>query len=255
MTSTWLTRNLELLWRIGVEHRETLMVQHMAEYGLTERPPIQNVYRDLIGEIQRARIIDAPLPMDRYAQTELDRKGRAEITLNSLIGRMPGVKDEHGIAHVGAWHESIHILVDVERREIPPLTDLTSGLEGSTSSPLLCEVPEESLRRWNLREQAIDAAALAAAVADADLRRCTNYLKFLRLAAQGDDMGSEGWRLLAWIATAIGVNRTALRRYFEQHGICRFTQEGGTPRLIGTQQPFGGFVCLEPESASIRSIA
>jgi hypothetical protein len=254
VTSTWLTRNLEPLWQIGVEHRETLMVQHMAEYGLTERPPLQNVYRELIGEVQGARIIDAPLRMDRYAQTEVVKR-RAEITLNSLIGRMPHVKGDHGITHVAAWHESIHILVDVERRDLPPLTNLKSGLDGSTSSPLLCEAPEGSQERWTLREQAIDAAALAAAIADADLRRCNSYLKFIRLAAEGGDMGRDGWRLLEWIETAIGVNRTALRRYFEQHGICRFTQEGGTARLIGMQQPFGGFVCLEPKSASIRSIA
>ena len=68
-------------------------------------------------------------------------------------------------------------------------------------------------------------------------------------------MGRDGWRLLRWISTAIGVNRTALRRYFEQHGICRFIEEDEMPRLIGTKQPFRGFVCLEPESASIRSIA
>ena len=67
-------------------------------------------------------------------------------------------------------------------------------------------------------------------------------------------MGSEGWRLLEWIEIAIGVNRTALRRYFEQHGICRFTKEGGMPRLIGTASPFRGFVCLEPEPATRKSI-
>jgi len=253
--ATWLARNRTQLWRIGVEHRETLMAEYMALYRPAERPPLHLVYEGLIGEIQSARIIDAPLPMDRYAQTQVARGGRAEITLNSLIGRMAHVKDAHGVRHVAAWHESIHIPVDVERRDLPPLTDLRSGLEGSTSSPLLCEATEGSLQRWTLREQAIEAAALAAAIADADLCRCTNYLRFLRLAAQGGDMGRDGWRLLEWIETAIGVNRTALRRYFEQHGICRFTQEDGTARLIGTQQPFGGFVCLEPKSAAIRSIA
>src|SRR4051794_23962521 len=99
MTSNWLDRNREQIWRIGVEHRETLMVQHMVEYGLTERPPIQNVYRELMGEVQGARIIDAPLQMNRYAQTEVVR-GRPKITINNLIGQMPGVKDEHGVAHV-----------------------------------------------------------------------------------------------------------------------------------------------------------
>ena len=193
--------------------------------------------------------------MDRYAQTQVARSGRAEITLNSLIGQMAHVKDEHGVRHVAAWHESIHIPVDVERRDLPPLTDLRSGLDGSTSSPLLCSASQGNEYRWSLPEQAIEVAALAAAVADADLCRCVSYLKFIRLAAEGGDMGPAGWRLLRGISTAIGVNRTALRRYFEQHGICRFTQEGGTARLIGTQQSFGGFVCLEPRSASIKSSA
>src|SRR6185295_7066622 len=112
---------------------------------------------------------------------------------NSLIDRMPGVKDEHGVRHVGAWHEDFHVLVDVERRDLPPLTDLRSGLGGFTSSPLLCEATEGSRGGWSLLEQAIDAAALAAAVADADLRRCNSYLQFIRLAASGGDMGPTGW--------------------------------------------------------------
>ena len=253
--ATWLARNRAQLWRIGVEHRETLMAEYMALYRPAERPPLQLVYEELIGEIQGVRIIDAPLPTDRYAQTELDRRGRAEITLNSLIGQMSHVKDEHGVRHVAAWHEGIHVLVDVERRELPPLSDLRNGLENSTSSPFLCSATQDNEHRWSLCEQAIETAALAAAIADADLSRCNSYLRFVRLAAEGGDMGSKGWRLLEWIETAIGVNRTALRRYFEQHGICRFSQEDGTARLIGTQQPFRGFVCLEPKSASIRSIA
>jgi len=252
--ATWLARNRIHLWRIGVEHRETLMAEYMALYRPAERPPLHLVYEALIGEFQGARIIDAPLPMDRYAQTQVARRGRTEITLNSRIGQMAHVKDEYGVRHVAAWHESIHIPVDVERRELPPLADLRSGLEGSTSSPLLCSASQGNEHRWSLPEQAIEAAALAAAIADADLSRCTSYLKFIRLAAEGGDMGRDGWRLLKWIETAIGVNRTALRRYFEQHGICRFTQEDGTARLIGTQQPFGGFVCLEPKSAAFRSM-
>lgn len=254
MTSSWLTQNRIWLWRVGVEHRERLMMQYMVMFGLTERPPIQNVYRELIEEIQGVRILDGALPMDRYAQTEIVR-GRPVITINSLIGRMPGVKDEHGIAHVAAWHESIHIPVDVERREISPFTDLTSGLEGLTSSPLLCSASQASSGRWPLREQAIETAALAAAVADADLRRCSSYLQFIRLAASGDDMGPAGWRLLGWISTAIGVNRTALLRYFEQHGICRFSAVDGKNRLIGIPTPFRGFTCLEPEPATHKSTA
>jgi len=254
MTSSWLARNRTRLWQIGVEHRETLMVQYMVLYGLTQRPFLKTVYRELIGEIQDVRILDESLPMDRYAQTELVR-GRPVITINRLIGRMPHVKDAGGIGHVACWHESIHVTVDVERRAIPPLTELRSGLEVETSSPLLCRASQGSLHRWSLREQAIEAVALAASVADADLRRCPNFLNFLQLAAMGGDMGPLGWRLLRAVSTVIGVNTTALRRYFEQHGICRFSDEDRTPRLIGTPRPFRGFVCLEPESALLKSIA
>jgi hypothetical protein len=254
MTSNWLARNRERLWQIGVEHRESLMAQYMAFYGLAKRPSLKNVYRELIGEIQGARIIDAPLPMDRYAQTEVVN-GRPEITINTLIGRMPLITDPGPIRHVAAWHESIHILVDVERRDLPPLTELRRGLEVSTSSSLLCYASHGALHRWSLREQAIDAAALAASIADTDLRGCHHYLNFLQLAAMGGDLGPLGWQLLGAISTVIGVNRTALRRYLEQRGICRFTEEDGKPRLIGTPQPFGGFKCLEPESASTKSIA
>jgi hypothetical protein len=254
VTASWLVRHRGALWAIGVEHREALMTKYMLFYSLTQRPMLKTVFREVIGEVQEVRILDGPLPMDRFAQTEIV-DGYPEITINSLIGRMPRVKDPHGIGHVAAWHESIHIPVDVEWRYLPPNTYLISGLEGSTSSPLLCAATGVSPHRWSLHEQAIETAALAAAVADADLRRCHNYLNFLELASWGGDMGPLGWQLLASISAVIGVNRTALRRYFEQHGICRLLDDAGEHRLIGTQQPFGGFVCLEPESASIRSIA
>jgi hypothetical protein len=254
MTAGWLVRHRWALWAVGVEHREALMQRYMVFYGLAQRPMLKDVFRQLIGEIQDVRILDGPLPMDRFAQTEAG-DGRPEITINSLIGRMRGVKDSHGVGHVAAWHESIHIPVDVERRDLPPLTDLRNGLEGSSSSPFLCSASQGNEHRWSLLETAIEAAALAAAIADADLRRCHNYLNFLQLASWGGDMGPVGWQLLGSISAVIGVNRTALCRYFEQHGICSSTEEGGKSRLIGTQQPFRGFVCLEPASASRRSVA
>jgi hypothetical protein len=131
MTANWLARNRTRLWQIGVEHREALMAEYIALYRPTERPPVHMVYEELIGEFQGARIIDGPLRMDRFAQTEVVR-GRPEITLNSLIDRMRGVKDVHGVRHVAAWHEGIHIRADVERRDLPPLTDLRSGVGGAS---------------------------------------------------------------------------------------------------------------------------
>lgn len=254
MTTTWLDRHRPSLWRIGVEHRETLMADYRVRHPSRERPPLHLVYDALIEEIHEVRLLEAPLPMDRYAQTEVV-KHRPVVTLNTLIDRMPGVKDADGIRHVGAWHEDFHVLTDVERRELPPLTSLTRGLEVETSSLFPCYAIPGTEHRWSLHEQAIEAAALAASIADADLVRCASYLKFLQLAAQGDDMGPAGWKLLRWIESAVGVNRTALRRYFEQHGLCRLDRRGGVTRLIGTAPPFRGFRCLEPESASIRSVA
>ena len=99
--ATWLARNRAALWRIGVEHRETLMAEYTTLYRPAERPALQNVYRELIGEFQGVRIIDAPLPTDRYAQTEVVKRGRAEITLNSRIGQMSHVKAHRASGAVG----------------------------------------------------------------------------------------------------------------------------------------------------------
>jgi len=254
MMRGWLVQNRPLLWRIGVEHREALMMRYMADYGLTRRPLLKNVYRQLIGEIQEARILDEPLPMDRFAQTEPVR-GRPVITINRLIGRMPNVKDPAPIRHVACWHESIHIPADVERRDLPPLTDLKRGLEAATSSPLLCHATGSDQQRWPLYEQAIEAAGLAAAVADADLRVGSAYLNFLEYTGQGGDPDGIGWHLLCQVSASIGVNVTALARYFEQHGLCRRVTRAGRFHLEGVKRPFRGFVCLEPESAALRSIA
>lgn len=247
--SNWLITHRVALFRLGVEQRDALMLQYMTLYGLTERPFLKRVFRELIGEYLGARIINAPLPMDRYAQTEVEHD-RPLITINSLIGRMANVKDSHGVGHVAAWHEGLHVLADIERRDLPPLTELPRGLEDQTSSPLLCSAGPTRLTGWTLREQAIDMAALAASIADADLRRCQNYLNFLQYAAGGGELGALGWQLLTSIANVIGVNRTALCRYFEQHGLCRVDTWGGKTRLIGTAPPFRGFLCLEPASAT-----
>jgi hypothetical protein len=167
---------------------------------------------------------------------------------------MPLVKNPERIRPVAAWHESIHIPADVERRPLPPLTDLTSGLEVETSSPLLCRATGGNSQRWSLREQAIEAAGLAAAIADADLRVGSAYLNFLEYTSWGGDPDGVGWRLLDQVSASIGVNVTALARYFEQHGLCRRVMRDGRFHLEGVKRPFGGFVCLEPESASTKSI-
>jgi hypothetical protein len=253
VTHLWLVRNRPLLRRLGVEHRETLVVEYMTRHHLTRRPLLKNIWHELIEDIQDVPIVDEPLPMDRFAQTELVN-GRPRITINTLIGRMPKVKNPERIRPVSGWHESIHIPVDVERRDIPPLTELTSGLGADTSSPLLCQAITRDPQQWSLREQAIEAAALAAAIADADLKVGSAYLNFLEYTSWGGDPDGVGWHLLCQVSASIGVNVTALARFFEQHGLCRRVMRAGRFHLHGVKRPFRGFVCLEPESASLRSI-
>jgi hypothetical protein len=231
------------------------MVEHMARRQLTRRPLLKDVWRALIEDVQDVRVIDGPLPMDRYAQTEVTASGHPLITINTLIGRMPLVKHPERIRLVAGLHESMHIPADVERRDLPPLSDLPSGLEVSTSSPLLCAATSEASDSWTLREQAIEAAALAASVPDFDLKQGSAYLNFLQYCSWGGDPDGIGWRLLCQVSASIGVNVTALARYFEQHGLCRRVMRAGRFHLEGVKRPFRGFVCLEPESASLRSIA
>ncbi len=99
MTHTWIDANRPRLWQMGVEHREALVAEYMALYRPARRPLFKEVWRELIGDIQRVRVVDGPLPMDRFAQTEVVN-GRPEITINTLITRMPRVKDPGPIKHV-----------------------------------------------------------------------------------------------------------------------------------------------------------
>jgi len=215
---------------------------------------LKDMYRELIADIQNVRLLDRPLPMDRYAQTTI-RNGRPEITINSLIGRMPGVNAPERVRPVAAWHESIHADRNIGRHRSVSPPSLPLGLEVSTSSPILCRGEAGRLGEVDLREFVSETCGLAAAIADADLRRCQNYLNFLQLAAEGRGMGLLGWQLLDSVSATIGVDVTSLCWYFEQHGICRLSYRSGKPQLIGAPAPFRWFVCLEPLSASLRSVA
>jgi len=48
VTHPWLVRNRLLLDRFGVEHRETLVVEHMTRHHLTQRPLLKNIWRELM---------------------------------------------------------------------------------------------------------------------------------------------------------------------------------------------------------------
>ena len=195
------------------------------------RPFLKDIVDELIEDCQDARLVTGILRLDRFAQTELDR-GRVVVTINSRIAEIPGVKDAAGVAYAAKWHESIH----VDQHMTPP-----PGALQREQLPLFDETPDYRLIvcRATGRSRALppievfaETAGLAAAIAEADLLRCPDFLRFRSLAEHGGDLGGLGWRLLYRCAEAIGVNISALVRYFEQRRLCRVERSGGTSRLV-----------------------
>jgi hypothetical protein len=218
-------------WAFGIAHRERLVRRYMETHGLNERPFLKEIVDELIEEIQEARLIEGVLPLDRFAQTERDR-GRVIVTVNSRIAEIPGVKDAAGVAYAAKWHESIHV-----DRDMTP----SSGASDGQQLSFFNEAPDYHLivcravgrgRTLPPIEVFAETAGLAASIAEADLLRCPPFLRFRALAEQGGDLGGRGWQFLYRCAEAIGVNISALVRYFEQRGLCRVERSGGKSRLI-----------------------
>jgi hypothetical protein len=252
----WLEAQRPFCWQVGVQHREALVARYMARKRLAERPLLKEIVDELIEEIQGARLREGMLPLDRFAQTEVVN-GRAEITINKRIAKMPGVKEPGRVANVAKWHESMHVALDVKgppRRQGRPAT-LPLGLQVEGPQPTLCRTAIWTGHEVSPREFIAEAAGLAAAIADADLQRCVSYVNFLQHASTGGNLGPVGWRLLYSVSAVIGVNITALVRYLEQHELCRLVARGDQTRLLGVRRPFRGFECLQATPGRNRLVA
>jgi hypothetical protein len=208
-------------------------------------PPIadpalpEDVVDELIEDIQEARLITGPLRIDRFAQTELKR-GRIVVTINSRIAQIPGVKDAAGVAYVAKWHESIHV-----EKDMSPDAGTSEGeqltLFGAPPEFQLIECRAVgSGRLLAPHEVFAETAGLAASIAEADLLRSAHFLQFRSLAERGGELGRYGWHLLYRCAEDIGVNISALRRYFEQRHLCRVEGFGDESRLVADAQLLRG---------------
>lgn len=228
-------------WTLGVQQREALLRQYMAVNRMQERPFLKDVIDDLIEEVQGARLRYEVLPLNTFAQTEL-ANGRIEVSINSRIGEMPGVKDAIGVANVAKWHESIHVARDVEGG-ISNAQDLQVALPGfgaQRPSLIVCRTQGAAESKVPEREFVAENAALAAAIAGPDLMRCPAFQQFQRLAAGGGDLGTTAWRPLYDTAEAIGVNISALARYFQQRRVFRIVAQDGKQRIVAAPQLFQG---------------
>jgi hypothetical protein len=80
-------------------------------------------------------------------------------------------------------------------------------------------------------------------------------MSFRRLAADGGDLGSVGWRLLYQTAEFLGVNASALVTYFTHRGLCYVERVGDRPRLMAAPRLFEIEDSLEPLAWTSRSVA
>ena len=224
-------------WAEGVQHRERLLREYMVANGLRERTFLKDVIDDLIREVQGARLRSEVLPLDRVAQTEVVG-GRVEVSINSRIAEIPGVKDAAGVAYVAKWHESMHV-AQASGSDADELQSPLPGLEVEIPRLIYCRGIKALQPGSAAREFVAENAALAAAIAGPDLARSSAFLRFESLAAAGGDLGPFGWRLLYEAAEDIGANISALTRYLQQRGVVRIEEEGGRRRLIAAPQLFG----------------
>ena len=213
----------------------------MAENGLQERPFLKEVIDDLITDVQGARLREDVLPLDRFAQTEVIGR-RIEVSINTRIADIPGVKDAAGVAYVAKWHESIHVQRDGDtaKSDDPELQLPLDGFEIERPRLIFCRGFSAPQPKSAEREFMAENAALAAAIAGPDLARSGAFIRFQHLAALGGDLGSQGWQLLYKTAEDLGVNITALTKYLQQRGYFRIEELRGRRLLIAAPQLFGG---------------
>ena len=229
-------------WNLGIAHREYLISQYMEKHELRERPFLKDIVDDLIEEIQGARLREEVLLLDTFGQTELVN-GRIEVSINSRIAKMPGVKNAIGVAHVTKWHESFHVDQDMgSERGAPQSQQLAfSVIDSQAPRLIICRNIGSTDSNIAGREFIAENAAVAAAISDADLNRCDAFQEFQLLIKPGGVYGGMAWRLLYQTEQDIQVNISSLVKYFEHRGLFRIEKLRGENLIIVDPQMGGGF--------------
>jgi hypothetical protein len=214
-----------------------LVVEYMRRNNLQDQPFLKNLVDDLIEEIQGARLLRGALPLDRFAQTEMSGD-RIEVTINSRIPEMTKVKDAPGVELISKFHESLHVDRDFKVSARPQL--------------IVCRSASVRNGRVPLHEFVAENAALSAAIAATDLVRSRGFLRFQRLAAARGDLGRRGWDALYEVCAEIGVNISALVRYFGHLGLCQVIDDGNSRHLYVAPGPFRELQWWRPDCELIK---
>ncbi len=103
-----------------------------------------------------------------------------------------------------------------------------------------------------LHEFVAENAALAMAIAGADLVRSRAFFRFQRLAAARGDLGWRGWDALYEVCEDIGVNISALVRYFGYLGLCQVAEHDSRQCLYAAPGPFRELEWWRPDCELIK---
>jgi len=223
-------------WKYGRALRNQLVSRYREEYGVEAPPPPALIVDELLTDFMEASLTFDPLPLEIYAQTKW-KNGRALVTINSLTGKMTGVKDAMGVQNVAKFHEVVHVDRDLAELNSGPQLHMP---ELGPPAKIVChrgfgQMPPSSTQRnprtpgnASRREFWAEEAGRAAAVSYEALARSDAFRAFIRLRQVGSVAANgERWTLLYQAAEDIGVNISALVKQLGLEGQIVVQKEGG----------------------------
>ena len=195
-------------WAFGREVRDKLVARYESEYDVVTAPPPAQIVDELLTDFLEVELRYDPLPLDRFAQTEL--KGtRPVVTVNTLTAEIPPVVNAKGWQNVAKFHEVIHVVRDLE---------LPAALDNGRPDRIVCLRSTAGLPPTDderLREFWAAEAGRAAAVCHASVARSQTFQTVSDLGHGRPLRDSEVEKFLTETASEIGVNVAALVRQLE----------------------------------------
>jgi hypothetical protein len=212
-------------WAYGREVRDGLLVRYCEAYGISVAPPPALIIDELLTDFLHVKLHYDPLNTDVFAQTGL-QDGVPVVTVNSLTGSIPGVRDGPGVQNVGKWHEAIHVVDDLDTLR-PGASVALPGFD--VPRKIVCYRSGESRgnREAAAREFWAEEAGRAAAVSFEALARSTAFQTLFKAAPKDSGPVAQGFPLLYEAAEDIGVNITALVKQLTLEGLIVITKESG----------------------------
>ena len=215
-SANWVRGRRGAAWAFGREQRDNLLRQHSEKYGPTDAPPALLIH-ELIPEFLGAKVSYQPLPRDRFAVTGFV-DGELQVTVNTDIQQIDGVKDAAGVENVAMWHEAIHVIRDVDAL-VAPASQALPGFELPAAIVCYRVAGPSTPATTAEREFWAEEAGRAAAVSIEALRRATPFCELMELGRTNRGPVRAGWPLLYRSAEAISVNPTALVKQLSLEGL------------------------------------